>query len=186
MSETTYRSPDEFEKFVQDNILGRTFPKSSPNDGDIGLVVEKLCFGNKLSNKQKDIQFEEDYPDYEIKVMNKKGSNLIHISSLTKNKYSKVQAIEYSLEKVQNIYIIIGESCEYESFNSDTNETVMIPGWKYTEFSEYTDLNEGLMRESFNTRSSQGDTRHSTSVSYPQFFAAFNTKYDITLDKNPN
>ena len=48
MSETTYRSPEEFEKFVQDNILGRTFPKSSTNDGDIGIVVEKLCFVNKL------------------------------------------------------------------------------------------------------------------------------------------
>ena len=180
MSETTYRSPDAFEKFVRENILGRTFPKSSPNDGDIGIVFERLCFGNKLSNKQTDIQFEENHEDRELKVMNKKGSNLIHISSLTKNKYSKVQAIEYSLEKVQNIYIIIGESCEYESFNSDTNETVMVPGWKYTEFSEYTDLNEGLMREAFNTRSERNDTKHATSVSYPQFFTAFETIYDIT------
>ena len=61
----------------------------------------------------------------------------------------------------------------------------MVPGWKYTEFSEYTDLDEGLMREALNTRSEKDDTSYATSVSYPQFFSAFNTKYDITLDK-PN
>ena len=181
MSETTYRSPDAFEKFVRENLLGRTFPKSSPNDGDIGVVFERLCFGNKLSNKQTDVQFEEDYEDRELKVMNKKGSNTsIHISNLSKNKYSKSQAIEYSLEKIKNTYIIIGEDCEYESFNPDTNKTVMVPGWKYIEFSEYTDMNEGLMREAFNTRSERNDTKHATSVSYPQFFTAFETIYDIT------
>ena len=182
MSITTYRSPEEFEKFVQDNILGRTFPKSSPNDGDIGLVIERLCFGDKLSSKQKDIQFENGV-EYELKVMNKKGSSTsIHISNLTKNKYSKSQAIEYSLAKIKNTYILLGESCGYESFSTDRNKTVMVPGWKYTEFSEYTDLNEGLMREAFNTRSEKDDTSYATSVSYPQFFSAFNTKYDITVD----
>ena len=56
----------------------------------------------------------------------------------------------------------------------------MVPGWKYIEFSEYTDMNEGLMREAFNTRSERNDTKHATSVSYPQFFTAFETIYDIT------